>query len=106
MRSLLLGKSFSTRVLESFVLSSCQRWSIIVPFLLYLTLFTVTKFVSVPLRSDVYHNAQSVFVRRMAEKTVPLKEPAYNSAVDEEIVDTSDAEKQEPQYILEEIFHK
>lgn len=107
MRSILLNKYFQAiETLRSIAITACQRWSILVPFLLYLSLFSLTKIVEVPLRSVDNHASSSVFMRRMAEKGEQLKDPGYGLDLDQDVVIGNEKDKPEPQIILEEIFHK
>lgn len=105
MRTIFLRKySYTISILRSVALSTCQRWSILAPFLLYLIFFTVTKFIEVPLRSVDNGATSSVFMRRMTEKGGQLLDSGYN--IDLDVMIGNEKEKPEPQVILEEIFHK
>lgn len=106
MRSIFLRKySHTISTLRSIALSTCQRWSILAPFLLYFIFFTVTKIIEVPLRSVDNGATSSVFMRRMTEKGGQLLDSnGYN--LDLDVMIGSDKEKPEPQVVLEEIFHK
>lgn len=73
---------------------TCQRWSVLAPIIVYLTLFGIVKLASIPLRSGVEVGSpkltQSLHENENEPKTFKL----------------GDGELTEPHSLLETIFHK
>lgn len=72
---------------------TCQRWSILAPFIVYLALFGIFKLSSIPLRS-----------REPAVVEITEAEHAIN--VGKKMFETSDGVLKEPYALLDDIFRK
>lgn len=72
---------------------TCQRWSILAPFIVYLALFGVAKLASIPLRSS-------------EPVVVEITEAEHAINVEKKMFETSDGDLKEPYALLEGIFRK